>query len=92
MCIRDRIYAQSIDGNEAPIQLFLAECDGKTYVTRGPLPLSFNTNTDYTLSPVVDWSKPKEMLVSGAAPELRMGGRDLYRLAVPRTQGKDGCI
>lgn len=89
---RALVYAQSIDGNEAPIQLFLAECDGKAYVTRGPLPLSFNTNTDFTLSPVLDWSKPKEMLVSGAAPELRMGGRDLYRLAVPNTQGKDGCI
>ena len=89
---RALVYARSPDGNQAPIQLFLAECDGKAYVTRGPLPLSFNTDSDYTLSPAVDWSKPKEMLVSGAAPELRMGGRDLYRLAAPRTQGKDGCL
>lgn len=89
---RALVYAQSTDGNNAPIRLFLAECDGNAYVSRGPLPLAFNTDAGFTLSPVVDWSKPKEMLVSGAAPELRMGGRDIYRLAVPVTRGKDGCI
>lgn len=89
---RALVYSQSIDGNQAPIQLFLAECDGKAYVTRGPFPLAFNTDVDFTLSPVLDWSKPKEMLVAGSTPELRVGGRDLYRIAVPNTQGKDGCI
>ena len=89
---RALVYAQSEDGNERPIRLFLAECDGQRYVTRGPFPLAFNAEDGWTLSPTLDWSKPKEMLVSGSSPELKVGGRDLYRLAIPRTQGKDGCL
>lgn len=89
---RALVYAQSDDGNEKPIRLFLAECDGARYVTRGPFPLAFNSEDGWTLSPTLDWSKPKEMLVSGSSPELKVGGRDLYRLAIPRTQGRDGCL
>lgn len=52
-----------------------------------PLVLSFNTADGKTGSPVVDWNKPGEMVVSGQARSPRAGGLDLYRLKKPVVDG-----
>lgn len=86
------VFARSTNVESQPIQLHVAQCDGSAYVDAQPLPLSFNSTDSATLGPVLDASKPSEMLVSGRAPTLRAGKLDIYRIRVPRVTGSAGCL
>jgi Tol biopolymer transport system component len=86
------VFARSTDADEQPIQLFVARCDGARYVDAKPLALSFNTADGWTLGPAIDWNKPNELLVSGAAKAPHAGKLDIYRMAAPRMEGRDGCV
>lgn len=86
------VFARSTNVESQPIQLLLAQCDGNAYVDAQPLPLSFNSADSATLAPVVDASKPAEMLVSGRAQSLRAGKLDIYRIRTPHVTGKVGCV
>ena len=70
----------------------VARCDGSHYVDATPLALSFNTDKNYTLGPVVDLSRPGELLVSGVAVSPKAGKLDIYRLRAPQVGGLSGCI
>ena len=89
---RALVFARSADPANAPIRLWLAQCDGRAYAAAAPLALSFNTAEGATLGPVVDLSKPAELLVSGSAKAPRAGRMDIYRVRTPAVTGKDGCI
>ena len=86
------VFARSDDVENAPIRLLLAQCDGHAYADAQPLALSFNTADGATLGPVVDLSKPGELLVSGAAKAPRAGKMDIYRMRAPAATGRDGCL
>ncbi|MEO6226336.1 MAG: TolB-like protein [Thermomonas sp.] len=85
------VFARSTDVESQPIQLFVAQCDGSAYVDAQPLTVSFNSADGATLAPVVDVSKPAEMLVSGRAQSLRAGKLDIYRIRAPRVSGMADC-
>ncbi|MET3928473.1 Tol biopolymer transport system component [Lysobacter sp. OAE881] len=89
---RTLVYARSQDPASKPVRLFVAHCDGARYDDAGPLMLSFNTDDATTLGPTIDWNKPGELLVSGAAKSPRAGKLDLYRMKAPAVAGKDGCV
>lgn len=89
---RTLVYARSQDPATKPVRLFVAHCDGTRYDDAGPLKLSFNTEDATTLGPALDWNKPGELLVSGAAKAPRAGKMDLYRMKAPAAEGKAGCI
>ena len=89
---RALVFARSTDVETHPVQLQLAQCDGTRYVGAKPLPLSFNSPDGWTLGPVIDWNKPGEMLVSGAAKAPRAGKLDIYRMRAPAVTGKTGCV
>ncbi|MDN5781482.1 MAG: TolB-like protein [Luteimonas sp.] len=89
---RALVFARSDDVGNAPIRLLLAQCDGKAYVDAQPLALSFNTADGATLGPVVDLSKPTELLVSGSAKAPKAGKMDIYRMRAPAVTGNDGCL
>ncbi|MEO6154259.1 MAG: TolB-like protein [Thermomonas sp.] len=86
------VFARSSDVESQPIQLYIAKCDGSAYVDAQPLQVSFNATDGATLGPVLDASKPTEMLVSGRAQSLRAGKLDIYRIRAPRVIGKTGCL
>ena len=86
------VFARSEDVEEEPIQLQLAQCDGRRYVDPAPLQLSFNTGDGTTLGPVIDWNKPGELLVSGNARSPRAGKIDIYRMKAPTVTGRAGCV
>ena len=86
------VFARSDDVEEDPIQLQLAQCDGRSYADAAPLKLSFNTADGTTLGPVVDWNKPGELLVSGSAKSPRAGKLDIYRMKAPPASGRAGCV
>ena len=81
----------SVDG-AAPVQLHLARCDRGSYGPAEPLALSFNTVDGTTLAPGRDWSKPRELLVSGIARSPRAGGLDIYRMRAPAADGSRDCL
>lgn len=89
---RALVFARSDNVDEAPIRLLLAQCDGGAYVDPRPLDLAFNSADGYTLGPVVDASKPTELLVSGSAKAPHAGRMDIYRLRAPAASGEDGCV
>lgn len=86
------VFARSDDVENAPIRLMLAQCDGKVYTDAQPLALSFNTADGNTLGPVVDLSKPAELLVSGSAKAPKAGKIDIYRMRAPAATGQSGCL
>jgi Tol biopolymer transport system component len=86
------VFARSDDVGNAPIRLMLAQCDGKAYADAQPLSLSFNTADGNTLGPVVDLSKPAELLVSGSAKAPKAGKLDIYRMRAPAATGQSGCL
>jgi len=88
---RTLVYARSQDPATKPVRLHVAHCDGARYVDAGPLGLSFNTDEATTLGPAIDWNKPGELLVSGAAKSPRAGKLDIYRMKAPAAAGKAGC-
>lgn len=73
-------------------RLHLAACQGAAYAAQGPWGLSFNTDDRDTRAPVVDLSRPADLLVTGSAPAPKAGKGDLYRVAVPTLRGADGCM
>ena len=85
------VFAHSTDVENAPIRLMLAQCNGKDYADAQPLALSFNIADGATLGPVVDLSKPSELLVSGSAKAPKAGKMDIYRMRSPAVTGKEGC-
>ncbi|GAB3745913.1 TolB family protein [Lysobacter olei] len=86
------VFARSNDAATKPIQLQLAQCDGRRYAGIAPLKLSFNTDTGTTRGPMVEWNKPGELLVTSSARAPRAGGLDLYRMKAPAVTGKRGCV
>ena len=86
------VFARSDDVARAPVRLMLAQCDGSAYADAQPLALSFNAADGSTLGPVLDLSKPTELLVSGSAKAPKAGKTDIYRMRAPAVTGKDGCL
>ena len=86
------MFARADRAGEQPIQVFVAECDGQAYTGIAPGSLSFNSAEGTTLGPVVDPSRPNEMLVSGAARAPAAGKLDIYRTLAPSRRGKAGCL
>lgn len=86
------VFTRSANADEKPMQLFLAQCDGKRYADAAPVKLSFNTADAWTLGPAVDWNKPGELLVTGKAKAPSAGKLDIYRMKAPAVTGKPGCV
>ena len=86
------VFTRSANADEKPMQLFVAQCDGKRYGDATPLVLSFNTADAWTLGPGIDWNKPGELLVTGKAPAPSAGKLDIYRMKAPTAKGKPGCV
>ncbi|HEV8693136.1 MAG TPA: TolB-like protein [Lysobacter sp.] len=85
------VFARSSNVVEKPIQLLVAQCNGKRYADAVPLVLSFNTADANTFGPTIDWNKPGELLVSGRAKAPSAGKLDIYRMKAPSTKGRPGC-
>jgi Tol biopolymer transport system component len=85
------LFARSDDVGNRPIQLQLAQCEGDRYGPALPWTLSINGADGATLGPVVDWHRPKEILVTGSARSPRAGKLDIYRVLLPRVTGTPGC-
>lgn len=81
-------------GHEAAgqLRLLLAACDGQAFTDAQPWTLSFNGEGGLTRAPVVDASRPSDLLVTGSAPAPRAGAGDIYRVATPGLRGQDGCL
>ena len=86
------VFTRSADADRKPMQLFVAQCDGRRYGDATVLPLSFNAADAWTLGPAIDWNKPGELLVTGAAKAPRAGKLDIYRMKAPAATGKPGCL
>lgn len=86
------VFARSRDVQSEPIRLYVAQCDGVRYADAIALPVSFNTAQGDTLGPAVDWHKPGELLVSGAAKAPHAGKMDIYRIRKPSVTGREGCL
>lgn len=89
---RTLVFTRSEDVDQKPVRLFVAQCDGQRYGPAEPLALSFNTAEGFTYGPVLDWHKPNELLLNGAAKAPRAGKQDIYRMKAPAVTGKDGCV
>ncbi len=85
------VFARSDAPDGAATRLFLAQCDGAQYRDARPLDLTFNTADGTTLGPVVNASKPSELLVTGSAAAPKAGGLDIYRMRAPAATGSNGC-
>lgn len=85
------VFARSDDAASKPIRLYVASCQRGAYVDVAPLALAFNTADSWTLGPVIDWNRPAELLVSGAAKSPKVGGLDIYRIAAPTVHGDGSC-
>ena len=72
-------------------RLWLAHCRAGRYEVQGPLALSFNTEDGTTATPLLDASKPSELLLGGSARSPKAGGMDLYRMRAPVAEGEAGC-
>jgi Tol biopolymer transport system component len=79
-------FTRASDGHS---QVLLASCDHRQAAV--PLMLSFNTADGQTGAPVVDASKPSEMVLAGMARAPRAGGLDLYRIKAPSAPRGTGC-
>lgn len=88
---RALLFARSRDAENAPVQLWLAQCRQGRYQPAQLLPLSFNQDTGITRSPVVDVSRPGELLVTGSAKAPRAGQLDIYRMRAPAASGSNDC-
>ncbi|MFC5579000.1 TolB-like protein [Lysobacter niabensis] len=86
------VFTRSANSDDQPMQLFVAQCDGKRYADAAPLKLSFNTAEAWTLGPAIDWNKPGELLVTGQAKAPKAGKLDIYRMKAPVVTGKPGCV
>ena len=73
-------------------RLYLSACDGTAYADVQPWTLSFNVEGGSTHAPVVDASRPADVLVIGSARAPKAGKGDVYRVAAPSLRGRDGCL
>lgn len=73
-------------------QVWLVGCDYRQPAT--PLVLSFNSADGRTGAPVVDASKPTELVLAGVARAPRAGGLDLYRMKTPVAENREStaCV
>lgn len=85
------VFARSLDATTKPVRLHVATCRDGVYTDAKPLALAFNTEAARTLAPVLDWNRPVEMLVSGAAPSPKAGRIDIYRILTPKVRGDGSC-
>ena len=85
------VFARSADVEQQPIRLYVAQCEGERYGEAMPWSLSLNTTEGYTLGPVADLSKPREILLTGTAKSPRAGKLDIYRAVTPKITGTAGC-
>ncbi|WP_235893686.1 TolB family protein [Cognatilysobacter lacus] len=85
------VFARSVDASSKPTRLYVATCRAGAYTSVEPLALAFNTGEARTQAPVLDWNRPNEMLVSGAAPSPKAGKSDIYRILVPSVHGDGSC-
>ncbi|MEN5070957.1 TolB-like protein [Stenotrophomonas sp. TWI1183] len=79
-------FTRATDGHS---QVWRVGCDHRQAAE--PLTLSFNTADGQTGAPVVDASKPSEMVLAGVARAPRAGGLDLYRIKTPSAPQGPGC-
>lgn len=86
------VFARTSAEGAAPVQLHLARCDSGRYGPAEPLALSFNTADGVTRAAGIDWSKPRELLVTGSARSPRAGGLDIYRMRAPTADGSRDCL
>lgn len=86
------VFTRSANAEDQPMQLFIAQCDGKRYGAATPVALSFNTGDAWTRGPALDWNKPGELLLTGTAKAPRAGKLDIYRMKAPAVTGKAGCV
>lgn len=89
---RALLFSRSAKAGGDTAQVFVAACDGRAYAGAQPWTLSFNTADGTTRAPVVDASRPAEIVVTGSARAPRAGQGDLYRTVTPKAQGKPGCL
>jgi Tol biopolymer transport system component len=85
------VFAHARNLESDPVRLLLAQCDGTTYSQPQPWALPFNGPQDNTFGPMVDLSRPGEMLVNGVAHAPKAGRQDIYRVPTPAVTGKNGC-
>jgi hypothetical protein len=86
------VFARSDQAASKPTRLYVATCRNKAYGEIAPLAVAFNTDDGTTRAPAVDWNRPVEMLVSGAAPSPKAGRLDVYRILVPTLKGDGSCV
>nr|WP_246022797.1 TolB-like protein [Lysobacter terrigena] len=85
------VFARSTDVESKPIRLYVATCRAKAYGDAVPMAVAFNTEEAWTLGPAVDWNRPVEMLITGAAPSPKAGKLDIYRVLTPVVRGDGSC-
>lgn len=88
---RALVFARSADPATKPVRLWLAQCANGRYGEAQALAVSFNDAEGTTLGPVVDASKPGELLLSGSARAPKAGKLDIYRMKAPAASGDDRC-
>ncbi|MEL1266297.1 TolB-like protein [Pseudoxanthomonas putridarboris] len=89
---RALLFSRSTQAGGEATRLYVAACDGRAYADAQPWTLSFNTAEGMTRAPVVDASRPAEIVVTGSARAPRAGKGDLYRTVAPKATGKVGCL
>jgi dipeptidyl aminopeptidase/acylaminoacyl peptidase len=72
------VFTRVADGHS---QVWQVGCDYQQAAV--PLVLSFNTADGHTGAPIVDASKPSELMLAGQARAPKAGGLDLYRMRTP---------
>lgn len=85
------LFSRSSQAGGEATRLYLAACNGQAYADARPWTLSFNTGEGVTRAPVVDASRPTEIVVTGSARAPKAGKGDLYRTVTPTLKGKPGC-
>ena len=73
-------------------RLHLAACDGSAYADAQLWSLSFNTEGGDTRAPLLDASRPADVMVVGSARAPKAGKGDVYRVATPTLRGRSGCL
>ncbi|KAF1717303.1 TolB family protein [Pseudoxanthomonas wuyuanensis] len=89
---RALLFSRSVQAGGEATRLYAAACDGHAYVDAQPWALSFNTAEGMTRAPVLDASKPAEIVVTGSARAPRAGKLDIYRTLAPVGRGTAGCL
>jgi hypothetical protein len=86
------LFSRSAQADGEATRLYVAACDGRAYADSLPWTLSFNTSDGVTRAPVVDASRPAEIVVTGSARAPKAGKLDIYRTLAPASRGEAGCL